>query len=103
MQIIAGLSKTLYWIANYLFDFSYLFFVLGIGTFSMYLFDEYKILSPDIGVIFLLFIMTALNGLLITYFIININMSKGATDVIIKYSFFIVGLIIGVYDVVYHN
>lgn len=99
MQIIAGLSKTLYWIANLLYDYIFTVFLIAIACISLCLFDtNYYILSPYIGSIFLIFVLASLNCLLVTYFIISLNLKKEVADMIVKYSIFIAGFTIGIYD-----
>ena len=101
MQIIAGLSKTLYWITNYLFDFIFLIIVFGFGCIGLYCFDKYEILSPDIGLIFMSFVFAMATCLLVTYFIVNLNIKKQTTDTLIKYSLLITGIAAGIYDIIY--
>ena len=99
MQIIAGLSKILYWIGNLLFDFLYSFVMVGIACLAVYVFGvDGNILSPHLPVLLLTFTLALLNCLLITYFILNLNFSKEATDSLVKWPLFAVGLVLSVYD-----
>ena len=98
MQIIAGLSKILYWVGNLLFDFLYSFVMVSIACLAIYLFTADTILSPRLPVLLLTFTLALLNCLLITYFIVNLNFSKEVTDTLVKWPLFACGLATGIYD-----
>lgn len=101
MQIIAGLSKTMYWLGNLMFDFAYCLFLVAIACLLVCFFVEDQTLSPHIFALFGAFTLAVLNCLLVTYFLINLSLSKELTDSIIKWSLFVTGMVLGVYDVIY--
>jgi len=98
MQIIAGLSKTLYWIGNLLFDFLFTVLIILLSGILIYSFDYYSIVRPYIGEIILTFTLASFNIILITYFIINVNLKKELSETILKYFILITGLSICIYD-----
>ena len=100
MQIIAGLSKILYWVGNLIFDFLYSFIVIGLSCLAVYLFTADTVLSPHLPELLLTFTLALFNCLLITYFIVNLNFSKELTDTLVKWPLFACGMAIGIYDAV---
>lgn len=102
MQTIAGLPRFIFWIGNLVFDFLYLVIVMFISCVLILIFDyENQVYSPHLFVLFFAFILTSLNCLLVTYFVINLNIKKEVTVMIVQYSLLLGGLISGLYDVFY--
>ena len=101
MQIIAGLSKTIYWAGNLIFDFAYGFVLVAIACFLICVLVDDDVLAPHIFALLGAFTLALLNCLLVTYFVINMNLSKELTDSITKWSLFVTGMAIGIYDAVY--
>ena len=100
MQIIAGLSRTVYWIGNLAFDFLYSFGVVLFGCVVIYFLGG-EVLSPQMLIVIPAFGLALLNCLLVTYFIVNLNLSKEITDSLIKWSLFVTGIATGIYDATY--
>lgn len=98
MQIIAGLSKTMYWIGNLLFDFIYCFIIICISCLIISLFDKIDFMLPHLTDLLIIFSIASLNCLLIAYFVMNLNLSKQITVMMIKWPLYFVGFLIGCYD-----
>ena len=102
MQLIAGLSKTLYWFGNLIFDLLYSFIILLASCLVILIFDHNQILTPNLTSLLFAFTLTSLNCLLVTYFIINLNFRKELTEIFIKYSLLITGVTLGFIDLFYY-
>lgn len=103
MQIIAGLSKTMYWVANFVFDYIFMFLILSISCLLILIFDSEKFLSPDLWILFTDFVLTAFACILVTYFIVNLNIKREITDILVKYYLLVLGAGFGVADLFYMN
>ena len=102
MQIIAGLSKTVYWFGNLVFDFFYSFVIIAFGCAVFMIYVPEDILSPNILLVLAIFALGLLNCLLITYFIVNLNFSKELTDTLVKWPLFSIALAISLYDMIFY-
>ena len=100
MQLIAGLSKTVYWIGNLVFDFLFMVIIMLFSCILIYFYDEFGFFSSNFPMLFLTLILASFNCLLITYFIVNLNVKRELTDILVKWPLIIAGTVCGIYDVI---